>query len=193
MHLVFALGPWSVDAQVGGTSIFTEPDQLWVGGGVQAPAVADTFALMRVSRFPVTELGVAFGYGGPYMRNLDLTIYVYPPPASAEDPVSAEFAQAVMDIVRYAAQRQPEWSVSVKREEATELELEDGSLLSGMVAEAEYVRSGSTSRSIAYVFLKSGLVMKYRITYDLGGPDELPSHLDSWLRRTASVIDRYPG
>ena len=191
--IVAVLSTTSVEAQFRGTSIFEEPDQLWVGDGVRAPAVADTFALVSVRRFPITELGMAFGYDGPYLRNLDLTIYVYPPPAGVEDPLQSEFEQVVRDIHTYASQRNPAWSVTMRREEPYELELENGELLEGMVAEAEYFRSAQTSRTIAYLFEKSGFLLKYRITYDSGAPRELSSHLDAWLLITARRIGPYPG
>lgn len=189
--LMTSFSATGVVAQFRGTSIFEEPDQLWVGNGVQAPAVADTFALVSVRRFTITELGMAFEYDGPYLRNLDLSIYVYPPPDGVEDPVQSEFEQAIRDIHMYAAQRNPAWSVAMRREEPYELTLENGELLVGMVAEAEYFRSGQTSRTIAYLFEKSGFVLKYRITYDSGAPAELPTHLDAWLLITASRIQRY--
>ena len=184
------VGPLSAQS---GTSVFTEPDQLWVVGGYQVPAIADTFALMSASRYPVLELGTALSFRSPLTRNIDLTIYIYPLPAEVDDPVQSEFETAVAAIYQYAASRGPEWSVSMKREEGFVQELDDGGSLTGMMAEAEYYRSAQTSRTFAYVFQKADFILKYRITYDSDVPEDLWDYLEGWMRATASLIERYPG
>ena len=185
-----APGARSVEAQ--DNSIFESRGHLWVVGDVQVPAVADTFALMRVNRYPLLSLGVALNYAGPLVRNLELTVYVYPVPPDVEDPVTKEFAGAVQEIRDYAG-TQRNMTVTVTREGPFSLSTDGGLILDGMFAEAEYVLSGRTRRSLLYVFEKSGLILKYRITHESTDPPELQAHLDEWLKLTAEQIDKYPG
>ena len=172
-------------------SIFDSGGHLWVVGDVQAPAVADTFALLRVQRYPLLSLGVALTYDGPLVRNLELTVYVYPIPPDAADAVGTEFDSAVQEIHEYA-QRRENMSVTVHRIEAFSLTVDGGLTLEGMFAEAEYALSGRTRRTLLYVFEKSGLILKYRMTHESSDPPELQGHLDEWLRLTAAQIRPYP-
>lgn len=171
-------------------SIFDTGDELWVVGDVQVPAVADTFVLMRVQRYSQLSLGVGLVYGGPLSQGLQLSIYIYPPPTGVVNAVMFEFESAVRDVRAYARQRS-EMTVTVKKEEPYTLST-GGVTLDGMFAEAEYTQSGSTRRSLVYVFEKDGFILKYRVTHDSDAPPELQDHLDAWLRATAQQIQRYP-
>ncbi len=179
-------------AQSESTSIFQGPDNLWVIDGLTVPAIADTFALIEVNRYHLVELGIGLVYSSPLQNNLNLTIYAYPPPQDVEDPVLAELTQAVEDIQGYAATRRPPWSVTMKNDGAPFSQpLDDGAVLDGYAAEAEFVRSGRTSRTFAYVFEKAGRILKYRITYDEDARSDLWEYLDRWMLETASTIQSY--
>jgi len=170
------------------TSIFEAPDRAWVINGFRVPAIADTFALMEVNRYQVVELGFSLVYSGPLQRDLDMTIYVYPPRVDGEDFLRAELAAAVDEMQRYAASRRNPWTMSIKTEGAYSQPLSSGETLEGLMAEAEYFRAGQTSRTFAYVFERDGHILKYRITYDSGAREDLWEFLDRWMIETASTI-----
>ncbi len=170
------------------TSIFQAPELPWVINGFSVPPIADTFALMEVTRYQVAELGFSLTYSGPLQRNLDLSIYVYPPRSEGDDRVQAELAVATSEIHRYAASRRTPWTVSIKSEGPYSQPLRDGGTLEGFMVEAEYFRSGQTSRTFAYVFEIEGHILKYRITYNSDAREDLWEYLDRWMRQTASDI-----
>ena len=190
--LVLTLGALVPSAAASQETIFDVPDQPWVAGEVEVPAVADTFALIRVDRYVNLGLGVGLHYVTPLYNNIDLSIYVYPPRPNASRPAETEFHQAVSDIREYASQQ--EWSVDVQRQEPYTLETTGGASMEGFVAEATYSRGSGSARSWVYVFEKEGLILKYRITYDdSGAPPELEEHLMRWIAETAEEITRYEG
>ena len=105
--LLVALAMGSAAAGAQRNSIFESGDHLWVVGDIQVPSVADTFALLRINRYPDLNLGVSLVYGGPSYRDLDLTLYIYPPRVEVDDPVRFEYDLAVRGVHEYAARRPP--------------------------------------------------------------------------------------
>ena len=61
-----------------------------------------------------------------------------------------------------------------------------------MIAEGEYTQAGRTRRTVLYVFQKSGLILKYRLSHDKETPADLLGHFDNWLKTTAGGIRKYP-
>ena len=184
----------SLTAQSAPTSIFQAPERPWVIDGFDVPPIADTFALVEVTRYQVVELGFGLVYSGPLQRNLDLTIYVYPIRDDVEDPLAWEMSRALSEINRYAETRRPAWAVSEVSEGHYAKLLDDGTSLDGLMLQAEYLRSGQTARTFAFVFEREGYVLKYRITYNADAREDLWEYLDRWMLETASTIrPRNPG
>ncbi|MDX1494109.1 MAG: hypothetical protein R3253_08630 [Longimicrobiales bacterium] len=187
--LVGAVVPSAAASQ---ETVFDVPDQPWVAGEVEVPAVADTFALVRIERYPDLSLGVGLHYGTPFYGNIDLSIYVYPPRPNASRPAETEFHQAVSDVREYASRQ--EWTVDVRRQEPFTLETPAGTSFEGFVAEAVYTQGRDSARTWVYVFEKEELILKYRITYAEGGaPPDLDERILRWVAQTAEGITRYQG
>lgn len=172
---------------------FDDRDARYSFAGVQFPAVADTFAVMRVTRWPDASLGVMLGYMTPLEGSPNFDVYVYPASdprggLSVEKWLEQEFDDALDDIRRFGAGRQGV-DVEVERRDTLRVVAADGREYTGWVAETLFSGGSGSRRSLLYVFEKDGWFVKYRMTYDPAHRDVVDPRIDAFIAETLAGVE----
>jgi len=182
------LAPLQARAQ----NIFSEGGEEFSFAGVTFPSVVDSFAVLRVTRYPQRELGVVLHYSSPLDRSLRFDLYVYPvnpgdSTALGNERAEVEFERSLMGLTGYAEQNPSRLQVLVDERGPVTVITASGQALEGHRASAGATEAGVAHRSLLYVFKMGTFYLKYRLSYAAAIEERIHPRVDAFL---AESLDR---